>query len=91
MHSGFANPQFRTFSNEPICIEDKVQTPVSNNGWTARSATITVVADGWKSLIGWHLFNKLGLEITESSSVIESTLFPHIPSSNKTLRSHSLT
>ena len=40
-----ANPQLRTNSNEPICIEGKIQAPASSDGWTSHSATFTKVAD----------------------------------------------
>ena len=73
------NPQLRNFLNEPIHNEGKVQTPVSSNGWTTSSATITVVADGLKSLIGRDLFGQLGLAETQSSSSSSNqvnTIFP---------------
>ena len=63
-----ASPQLRTFSNEPIHIEGKIQSPITSNGWTFVSATFTVVADGLKSLIGRDLFDQLGLVVTQSSS-----------------------
>ena len=63
-----ANPQLRTISNEPICIKGKIQTTVACNGWTACSATFTVVADCLKSLIGRDLFDQLGLALTQRSS-----------------------
>ena len=62
-----ASPQLRTFLNEPILIEGKIQTPVPSNDWTARSASFMVVADGLKSLIGWDLFDQLGKAVTQSS------------------------
>ena len=63
------SPHLRTFSNEPIRIEGKIQTPITRNGWTSNSATFTVVADGLKLLIGRDLFDRLGLAVTQSSSV----------------------
>ena len=53
--------QLRTFSNEPIHVEGKIQSPSISNGWTFDLATFTVVADGLKSLIGRVLFDQLGL------------------------------
>ena len=53
-------PQLWTFSNEPIHVEGKIQSPITSNGWIFDSATFTVVADGLKSLIGRELFDKLG-------------------------------
>ena len=61
-------PQLRTFSNEPIQVEGKVQASITSNGWTCDSATFTVVADGLKSLIGRDLFDRLGLAVTQSTS-----------------------
>ena len=63
-----ANPQLRTFSNEAIRMEGKVQTPVSSNDWTARLVTFTVVADSLKSLICRDLIDQLRLAVTQSSS-----------------------
>ena len=63
------SPQLRTFSNERIHIEGKIQTSITGNGWTSNSATFTIVADGLKSLIGRDLFNHLNLAVTQSSSV----------------------
>ena len=63
-----ASPQLRTFSNEPIQIEGKIQSSITSNGWTCDSATFTVVADGLKSRIGRALFDHLGLAVTQSTS-----------------------
>ena len=62
------SPQLRTFSNEPIHIEGKIQTPITSNSRTSNSATSTVVADGFKTLFGRDLFYQLGLAVTQSSS-----------------------
>ena len=71
------SPQLRTFSNEPIHIKGKIQTPITSNGCTSNSATFTVVADGLKSLVGRDLFDHLGLAVTQSSSVQdEDTVMP---------------
>ena len=61
--------QLRTFSNEPIHVEGKIQTPITSNGWTFDSAILTVVADGLKSLIGRDLFDQLGLAVKQSTSL----------------------
>ena len=63
------NPQIRTFSNEPIHIEGKIQTTITSNGWTLNSANFTVVANGLNSLIGRDLFDNLSLAVSQSSSV----------------------
>ena len=62
------SPQNRTFSNESIHIEGKIQTPTTSTGCTLKLPTFTVVADGLKSLIGRNLFYYLGLAVTQSSS-----------------------
>ena len=61
-------PQQRTFSNEPIQIEGKFQTPVTSNGWHTPAAMFTVVANGMKPLIIRDLFDQLGLAVTQSFS-----------------------
>ena len=38
-------PQLRTFSNEPIQVEGKIQASITSNRWTCDSATFTIVAD----------------------------------------------
>ena len=63
-----ASTQLRTFSNEPIQVEGKIQSSITSNGWTCDSATFIVVADGLKSLIGRDLFDQLGLAVTQSTS-----------------------
>ena len=60
-------PQLRTFSNEPIQVEGKIQAPITSKGWACDSATFTVVVDGLKSLIGRDLFAQLGLAVTHST------------------------
>ena len=60
-------PHLRTFSNEPIQVEGKIQAPVTSEGWACDTATFTVVADGLKSLIGLDLFDQLGLGVTQST------------------------
>ena len=60
-------PQLRTFSNEPIQVEGKIQVPVKSKGWACDTANFTVVADDLKSLIGRDLFDQLGLAVTQST------------------------
>ena len=62
-------PQLRNFSNEPIQVLGKIQTPVTSKGWVCDTAAFTVVADGLKSLIGRDLFNQLGLAVTQSTLI----------------------
>ena len=66
--SGETSPQLRIFSNEPIRVEGKIQCPITSNGWTCDSATVSVVADGLKSVIGCDLFDQIGLAVTQSTS-----------------------
>ena len=61
-------PQLGTFSNEPIQVEGKIQSPITSKDWTCEVATFAVVADGLKSLIGRDLIDKLGLAVTQSTS-----------------------
>ena len=61
-------PQLRTFSNQPIQIEGNIRTRVTSSGWHISDATVTVVADGLKPLIGGDLYDQLGLAVTQSSS-----------------------
>ena len=77
-----SSPQLRTFSNKPIHIDGKIQSPITSNGWTFDSATFTVVADGLKSLICRDLFDQLGLAVTQSSSP-KSNLVNKISSSSE--------
>ena len=60
-------PQLRTFSNEPIQVEGKIEAPITSKSWACDLATFTVVADGLKSLIGRDLFDQLGLAVTQST------------------------
>ena len=60
-------PQLRTFSNETIQVEGKIQAPITIKGWACDSAIFTVVADGLKSLIGRDLFDQLGIAVTQST------------------------
>ena len=36
------SPQLRNFSNEPIQVEGKIQSPITSKGWACDSATFTV-------------------------------------------------
>ena len=56
-------------SPHAVWIHEKVSPQLKSNGWTSNSATVTVVADGLKYLIGRDLFNHLCLAVTQSSSV----------------------
>ena len=60
-------PQLRNFSNEPIQVLGKIQAPVTSKGRLCDTATFTIVADSWKTLIGRDLFNQLGLAVTQST------------------------
>ena len=77
-----ASPQLMTFSNEPIHIERKMQSPITSKGWTFDSATFTVVAHCLKSLIGRDLFDQLILAVTQSSSH-KGNLIKNISSSSE--------
>ena len=62
------NPLLRNLSNEPVCIEGKIHSPVPSNSWNSTSATFTVVVDGLKSLIGRDMFDQLGIAVAQSPS-----------------------
>ena len=62
------SPQLRTFANEPIQVEGKIQSPIASKGWTCDSAIFTVVAEGLKSLIGRDLCDQCCLAVTQSTS-----------------------
>ena len=62
------SPQLRTFSNEPIQVEGKIQSPRTSKGRTCAAAIFTVLADGPKFLTGRDLFDKFGLAVTQSTS-----------------------
>ena len=65
----YTNQQLRTFLNESICIEGKLQAPVSGNGRTSHLTTFTVAAADLKSLIGRGIIDQLGIAVTQSSSL----------------------
>ena len=75
-------PQLRTFSNKPIRIEGKIQSPITSSGRTFDSATFFFEADGLKSLIGRNLFHQLGLAVTQSTS-LKGNLVNNISSSSE--------
>ena len=60
-------PTTANFLKRTIQVEEKIQAPITSQGWVCDSATFTVVADGLKSLIGRDLFDQLGLAVTQST------------------------
>ena len=70
----------RTFSNEPIQIEEIIRTPGASNGLYIPAVIFTDVADGLKTLIGCDHFDQLGPAVTQFSSQIGNqvnNILPH--------------
>ena len=55
----------KTFSNNPIEILGHLETTVAYNNWIDREASLTVVEDGHKIIIGRDLFTSFGLAIVQ--------------------------
>ena len=55
----------KTFSNEPIKFIGHLETTVIYNRWKDTSATLTLVDDGHKNIIGRDLFGTLGLAVVQ--------------------------
>ena len=53
----------KTFSNEPIKVLGNLTTTLTYNDWNCKEASLTVVEDGHKLIIGRDLFNSLGLAV----------------------------
>ena len=58
----------RIFLNEPIKVLGKLTTTVTYNDWTCKEASLTVVEDGHKLIIGKDLFNSLGLAVVQKQA-----------------------
>ena len=54
-----------TISNEPIKVLGKLATTVTYNEWTCEEASLTVVEDRHKLIIGRSLFDSLGLAVVQ--------------------------
>ena len=55
----------KTFSNDPIKVLGHLETTVAYNNWIDREASLTVVEDGHKTIIGRDLFTSLGLAVVQ--------------------------
>ena len=60
--------ELKTFSNEPIKVLGEIITTVTYNGCTCKEATLTLVEDGNKLIIGRDIFNSLGLAVVRQQS-----------------------
>ena len=60
----------KTFSNEPIKVLGKLTTKVTYNDWTCKAASLTVVEDGHKLIVGRDLFNSLGIAVVQQQAKI---------------------
>ena len=57
--------ELKFFSNEIVKTLGTLKTPVRRNDWKIQKAKITVVADGFRPILGRHLFDQLGLIISQ--------------------------
>ena len=55
----------KTFSNDPIKVLGHLETTVAYNNWIDREASLTVVEDGHKIIIGRDLFTSLGFAVAQ--------------------------
>ena len=55
----------KTFSNDPMKVLGHLETTVAYNNWIDREATLTVVEDGHKIIIGRDLFTSHGLAVVQ--------------------------
>ena len=59
------NRDLKTISNDPIKVLGHLETTVPYNNWIDREASLTVVEDGHKFIIGRDLFTSLGLAVVQ--------------------------
>ena len=57
--------ELKTFSNDPIKVLGHLKTTVAYINWIDREANLTVVEDGYKTIIGRDLFTSLGLAVVQ--------------------------
>ena len=55
----------KTFSNDPIKVLGHLETTVAYINWIDREASLTVVEDGHKIIIGRDLITRLGLAVVQ--------------------------
>ena len=57
--------KLKSFSNNIVETLGTLKTPVCFNDWKIQKAKITVVADGFRSILGRDLFDQLGITISQ--------------------------
>ena len=57
--------EFKSFSNDIVETLGKLKTSVRCNKWKIQIAKITVVADGFRPILGRDLFDQLGITISQ--------------------------
>ena len=57
--------EMKSFSNETVKTLGTLKTPVRCNDWKIHKAKITVVADGFRPILGRDLFDQLGITISQ--------------------------
>ena len=57
--------ELKSFSNDIVQPLGTLKTPVKCNDWNIQKAKITVVADGFRPILGRDLFDQLGITISQ--------------------------
>ena len=57
--------ELKSFSNDIVETLGALKTPVSDKDWKTQKAKITVVADGFRPILGRDLFDQLGIAISQ--------------------------
>ena len=57
--------ELKSFSNDIVENLGTLKTPVRCKDWKIQKAKITVVADGFRPILGRDLFDKLGITISQ--------------------------
>ena len=59
--------ELKSFSNDIVETLGTLKTPVRCNDWKIQKAKITVVADGFRTILGRDLFDQLGITISKKA------------------------
>ena len=57
--------ELKSFSNDIVQPLGTLKTPVKCHDWNIQKAKITVVADGFRPILGRDLFDQLGIKISQ--------------------------
>ena len=57
--------ELKSFSNDIVQPLGTLKTPVKSNDWNIQKAKVTVVADGFRPILGRDLFDQLGITISQ--------------------------